>query len=309
MKKLRLLVSLITHDNDYQREQAAAAEQMARRLDVDLEVLYCGGDAIRQGEHLLKFIQGPAEGRPDAIIVEPAGTGMPHVAKAATMAGIGWAVLNCDADYLPALRAASRVPVCAVNTDNVEVGRIQGRQFAALLPHGGTLLYIEGPSATIPAQHRNAGMHATLPRNIEIRSLKGAWTELSGSKAVTSLLNLSTSRQLRVGLIGAQNDAMALGARKAIQELDHSDERRRWLEAPLTGCDGVPETGQTWVRRGLLTATVIIPPLTSVAMELLVNAIRAGKQPPERTLTQPSSFPAIEKLSAVPGLSASAAKV
>ncbi len=69
MKKLRFLVSLITQENDYQREQAAAAEEAARRLGVDLEILYCGGDAIHQGEQLLEVIQGPVEGRPEAMIV------------------------------------------------------------------------------------------------------------------------------------------------------------------------------------------------------------------------------------------------
>lgn len=304
MKKLRFLVSLITQDNDYQREQGGAAEEMARRLDVDLEILYSGSDAIHQGEQLLKVIQGPAEARPDAIIVEPAGTGMPHVAKAATIAGIGWAVMNCDADYIPALRAAAGVPVCAVNTDNAEVGKIQAKQFAALLPNGGMVLYIEGPAGSVPAQQRKMGMNATLPHNIEIRTLKGAWTELSGFKAASSLLKLSTSRELRVGVVGSQNDAMALGARRAVQDLGEGDERRQWLHLPFTGCDGVPDTGQAWVRRGLLAATVVTPPLTRVAMEQLVNSIQLGIQPPERTLIQPSSFPAIDKLGAGAGMSA-----
>ncbi len=296
MKKLRIAVSLITRDNDYQRQQGAAAEEAARRLDVQLETAYCGGDAIQQGQQLLHMIQGPVEARPDAIIVEPAGTSMPHVARAATAAGIGWAVLNCDAEYIPALRSAARAPVFAVNTDNVEVGRIQGRQFAALLPNGGIVLYIEGPAATVPAQHRKAGMQATLPRQIEIRSLKGAWTEISGFNAASSLMKLSTSRQLCVGVVGSQNDAMAIGVRKALEDLGDSDERRQWLHAAFTGCDGVPETGQTWVRRGLLTATVVTPPLTNVAMELLVHSTQSGKPVPERTLTQPYSFPEIEHL-------------
>ncbi len=296
MKKLRFLVSLITQDNDYQREQASAAEEAAQRLEVDAEIVYSGGDAIQQSEQLLKVIQGPAAERPDAILVEPAGTGMPQVARAAMNAGVGWAVMNSDVDYLPTLRAVARVPVCAVNSDNVAVGKIQGKQFTALLPNGGTVLYIEGPAGSVPAQHRKTGMTAALPRNVEVRYLKGAWTEQSGFKAVTSLLALSTSRTLHVGVVGSQNDAMALGARKAVQELAVGDERRKWLEASFTGCDGVPSSGQTWVRRGVLTATVITPPLTNTALELLVNAIKMGTQPPEKTLIAPSSFPALDML-------------
>jgi hypothetical protein len=37
-KKLSVLVSLITQDNDYQREQAAAAESAARKLDFTVKI-------------------------------------------------------------------------------------------------------------------------------------------------------------------------------------------------------------------------------------------------------------------------------
>ena len=39
MKKLRILVSLTTNDNDYQIEQAAAADEAARRLGVDVQII------------------------------------------------------------------------------------------------------------------------------------------------------------------------------------------------------------------------------------------------------------------------------
>jgi len=37
MDKLRILVSLTTDDNDYQIEQAQSAEQMARKLGVEIQ--------------------------------------------------------------------------------------------------------------------------------------------------------------------------------------------------------------------------------------------------------------------------------
>ena len=83
MKRLRVVVSLITRENDYQVEQAAAAEDAARRLGIDVEVLYADGDAIQQSQQILKFVQAERESRPDGIILEPAGgTGLPQVARA-----------------------------------------------------------------------------------------------------------------------------------------------------------------------------------------------------------------------------------
>ena len=295
MKKLKVVLGLITQDNDYQREQALEAERTARRLGIDLQVFYAGNDAINQSRQLLGVIQVAVEARPDAVVVEPVGTGMGHVAKAAADRGIGWMVLNREADYLKPIRSASDAPVGSLDCDNEEVGRIQGRQFGALLPDGGAVLYIEGP-VTDAARQRRVGMEETLPRNIEIKPLRGKWTEESAFQAVTA--GLSPARHLNVGVIGCQNDAMARGARRAIEAQRSSKERETWLSLPFTGCDGVPATGQAWLRQGLLAATVIIPPLTGIALDMLAKAIQAGTQVPERTLTKPTSRPSIEELRA-----------
>jgi hypothetical protein len=46
----------------------------------------------------------------------------------------------------------------------------------------------------------------------------------------------------------------------------------------------------------LLAATVIVPPNTRLAIEMLVAAIQQGKTPGELALTVPLSFPTIEEL-------------
>ncbi|HLH09901.1 MAG TPA: substrate-binding domain-containing protein [Terriglobales bacterium] len=296
MKKLRILASLTTHDNDYQREQAASLESGARKLGVDLQIVYANNDAINQSQQLLKVIQGPADARPDAIMLEPVGTGLPQVAKAAVAVGIGWVVMNRDVDYLTELRRSAKMPVFGLSSDHNEVGRIQGRQFGILTEPGQCVLYIEGPTVSDASRYRTSGMNTTKPPEIEVKTLKGSWTETSAYNAVSSWLKLSTSRNLPVGVVGCQNDAMAIGARRAFQELTKDADRERWLRLPFTGCDGLPGTGQTYVRRGSLTATVVIPALGGHALEMLVKAVQTGSLPPERTLTVPSSYPSLEEL-------------
>src|ERR1022692_20724 len=104
-----------------------------------------------------------------------------------------------------------------------------------------------------------------------------------------------TSQETRIDLVGAQDDSMAAGARKAFAEIAEG-ERERWLKIPFTGCDGLPKTGQAWIRNGLLAATIYIRPNTDLALEMLTEAIRTGTQPPERRLTVPESLPSIEEL-------------
>jgi len=230
MKKLRFLISLTTNDNDYQIEQAKSAEQMARRLGVEIQIVYADNDAITQSTQILKVVQADENQRPSAVVFEPVGgTALPQVARAAASAGIGWAVLNRDANYILELRRSSSAPTFGVTSDHLEIGRIQGRQFAALLPHGGSILYIQGPAENSAAKERAQGMQETKPANIHVTVLRGQWTEESAQRAVRSWLKLSTSQKAAIDLIGAQDDSMAVGARKAFEELANESERERWL--------------------------------------------------------------------------------
>lgn len=297
MKKLNFVVALTTKDNDYQTHQAAAANETARKLGVDIQILYAENDSILQSQQLLKIIQSHSDTHPDGIIFEPVGgTALPQVARAAVAAGISWVVMNREVDYVEELRKTYRVPIFSVSSNHEEIGRIQGRQMEALLPQGGSVLYFQGPSETTACKNRASGMYETKPVGIQVKVMKGQWTEASAHKTVSSWLMLSTSHQTQINAVICQNDAMAAGARKAFQEIPNTMERDRWLSLPYTGVDGVPETGQAWVRNGLLTATVVVPPNTGQALEMLVKAVQTGVMPPERTYTAPRSYPDLERL-------------
>jgi len=297
MKKLKFLVSLHTRENDFQIAQALSAEEAASRFGIAAEIVFADNDAVNQSTQILQAIQNRVESRPDAIVVEPLGANaLAQVARAACAAGIGWVVVNRSPDYIAELRRTATAPVFAVSSDHGEIGRIQGKQFAALLPKGGSILYIEGPSQSSSAQARTAGMLETKPANIQVAMLKGRWTEESAERAVRSWLQLATSQRAWIDLVGAQDDSMAMGARKAFQRVTNEQERARWLSLPFTGCDGLPATGQTWVREGRLAATIHVPPLTGKAIETMVEAIQNGARPPEHAVTASFSVPSVEML-------------
>ena len=301
MKQLDFVLSLTNSENDYQLEQVNAAEEAAKRLGVNLRILDADNNAIDQSQQLLKIIQSHSDSHPDGIIFEPVGgTAMPQVARAAAAAGIGWVVLNREVEYIADLRKAYRIPAFTLTTDHEEVGRIQGRQFGALLPGGGSVLYIQGPSESPAAKQRTSGMYETKPVDVQVKLMKAQWTETSAYRTVSSWLRLSTSHQMHIEVIAAQDDSMAMGARKAFEELPSGAARDRWLSAPYLGCDGLPNSGQAWVREGRLTATVYIPPNAGTALKMLAKAVQTGTMPEEQTLTVPVSYPAIETLASVP---------
>src|SRR5207249_9755556 len=166
--------------NDFQLEQAASARLAAQDLGAELEIVYADSDTITQSTQLLRAIQADELLRPSAIVFEPVGgTALPQVARAAVAAGIGWAVLNRDANYIPELRRSSSAPIFGVSSDHLEIGRIQGRQFAALLPKGGSILYIQGPAENSAAKERTTGMQEMKPSNIHFTLLRAQWTEES----------------------------------------------------------------------------------------------------------------------------------
>jgi ABC-type sugar transport system substrate-binding protein len=297
MKQLHFVVSLPS-ENSYQREQAARAKETARQLGVEVQVVHADNDAVKQSQQILDVIQSKTHPLPDAILFEPlTSTGLGRAAEAAVAAGVGWVILNADVDYVERLRAHTKVPVFAVTRDHTEIGRIQGRQFAALLPTGGTALYVQGPANSSAAVQRTIGLESTKPANIKLKTLRSQWTESDAHKTVSGWLRLSTSRSEAIDLIGCQYDGIAMGARKAFEEMLDAKERERWLTLPFTGVDGLPTEGQAWVNQGVLAATVVAPTTTQVGIQLLARALESGVQPPERTLIELKSYPSLEELS------------
>jgi ABC-type sugar transport system substrate-binding protein len=299
MSKLRFLISLVTKENDYQREQAAASELVARELDVDVEVIYADNDAIMQSQQLLDILQSSRKSDFAGFILEPAGgTSMNQVAREAIRNQIAWVVLNREIDSFDDLRRGAKVPLFSVSSDHQEIGRIQGRQIGALLNRGGSVLYLHGPATSQVAQRRAAGMQSAKPANVSAKIIRCAnWTELSGHQAVSSWLRLMVANKDQLDLIVGQNDFLAVGARKAFRQAAGDVGGERWGKLRFTGVDGLPKTGQTWVRDGILAATVIVPPNTTPALKMLVHALRNNSAPPEKTLVAPFSFPEVAQLS------------
>lgn len=291
MERLRIALVAV-ENNDFQKMQAASAQEAASRLDVELQVVHIDHDALMQSQEILKLLQSPPPARPHGILFEPVGTALAKPAQLAAVENVGWVILNrSNVDYLPEFRTNYSPPMFCVTTSHTEVGRVQGEQMGRLVQSGGVVLYIQGPSDNEASRQRTAGMQAAKPPLLEIRYMKGTWTEKSGYQAIQSFLALSTSRQAAVKLVAAQNDAMALGARRAFMELTSGQDFQHFSNVPFIGCDGLPNGGQAAVRKGELAATVVIPPNAGHAVEVLADALRKRKQPEERILTTPISFP------------------
>ncbi len=285
----KVVVSLITKDQEFQELQASDAARAGAKLGLEVEVLFAENNAVLQIQQLFKFVHAPEAERPAAIVTETVtGEGLERVARNAVRAGIAWVLVNRKVPYLEGLRKERpELATFMVSTDQEEIGRIQARQFRALLPRGGSLLYVQGPADTSVAQDRLRGAEQGLRgSNVEMKTVNGDWTELSGEKAVSSWLKLKSSEGFRFEVVGSQNDSMAVGARRAVQTLRGPSSGIRF-----TGCDGLAEGGCRLVDQGKLAATVVTPSNTGPALERLATWLRSGLVPPREVLLEPHSYP------------------
>jgi ABC-type sugar transport system substrate-binding protein len=295
VKKLNCVLS-IPGDAIYLREQVAIAKTTADRLGVELQVVDAEMDPVNQGQQLLKFVQAPAAERPQGILLEPvSAAGLPRVAEAAVAAGIGWLVSNAQVDYLGTLRKNAKAPLFQVSQDHVEVGRIQGRQLGAILPEGGTVLYLRGPSMSSIATRRFEGLDSAKPKNVDVKSVKvqGSSAE-SAYTAVSSWLNLSTVKPEGTRIIASQNADFIFGARKAFETTTDA-EKKKWLALPCAGV-GIPKQIKPLVDQGVFRAAVLTSLTMDIGLEMLVRAMKEGSQPPEKTFVEAHSYPSLEEL-------------
>jgi hypothetical protein len=144
---------------------------VARREGVALDIVFSENFAAQQAHDIMRFLHANGDQRL-GLIVQTVGDiaqidGTPlsaqpvyRLALRAAAKGAGWIVLNREADaQVAALRKDfPSLPIGIVTPDQKELGRVQGRQFKALLPRGGRLLYVLGIPSTSSAQDRRAGM-------------------------------------------------------------------------------------------------------------------------------------------------------
>lgn len=290
----KIFVSL-PGENEFQVLQADDARQTATRLGIEAEIAHAENHAIEQIQQIFRALH--AETPPKAVVVEPvASEGLERLARKAAAAGIGWAELNSTSEYIRALRA--EFPLSAtftVGSDQVEIGRLQADQMRALLPQGGTALYLVGLRGSAAAEERLKGTNERLAGgNIQLLLLDAQWSEESAERALRSWQRLKSSENAKVDLVAAQNDSMAHGARSAIASDPNLS--GRLSSVPFLGIDGVPSVGQAYVKSGQQTATIIMPSNTGPAISAATRWLRSQAMPEAAIRVAIESMPGISEL-------------
>jgi ABC-type sugar transport system substrate-binding protein len=288
-------------ENDYQQRLRDDALATAAQLGFRVNVFAAHNDPAAQGDQIAKAMTGPGASDLLAVLVSPVfDESLAGVARVAGSAGVGWALLNREASYLESLRTDfPRLPIFSATPDQVEIGRLQGRQAKAALRGGGHVLYIMGPINTSSAKRRLEGMQQEMAGGAwTLTLLDGDWTSEGARLVVERWLEGPGLEAPMPGIVCAQNDDMALGARQALRDAGSRRGNDRLSEVPVSGCDGSPGFGKRLVREKRLMATVEVPSASGPAMQWIARARDGAERPPAVVMLPVNSVPALHEIRA-----------
>jgi ribose transport system substrate-binding protein len=294
----RIGLFVISNATGYQRLLVDDATRTAGRLRVDLEVFSGDDTAALQSAQIIKFLNAHA-GEQLAVIVMPVSDigheqALESLARKVLAKGAGWIALNRDLeDNVRKMRGEfPALPVGLLRVDNRQVGRLQGRQVKLLVPAGGAVLCVTGSVFTSAARDRKAGFLEACGGTFSVAEVEGTWSAESGEKAVARWLQSSAAQEVSLRAVACQNDAMAVGARQALHRAAREKGRAEWTRVPVFGVDGLADEGQRLVDERTLSATVVLPPTSGAAVELVTRFWREGAPIPERVVLDPRPYPA-----------------
>jgi ABC-type sugar transport system substrate-binding protein len=301
----RIAVFLINPDSPHQQHLKAVAVGAAARLRAEVVVHFAGSESagssviqIRQVHEILS----DKGSRFDAVIVHPvSGPGSERIVQNLARAGLPCLIINRSFEGLQALRQEfPKVLFCCISPDQVEVGRIQGRQFLRLHEDTGLVLYVQGPLLATAVQQRLTGMREVL-RSSKLREglVSGDWLASKAAAAVDAWFSANAAESPLPSIIGCQNDAMALGAYEALERLATKRADPSLKRIPVTGCDGAPDYGALFVRQGKLAATVELEDPMEAAFGVLERYFNRGEMPPLEIRLAARSLPELTVLKAV----------
>ncbi|MBP5278220.1 MAG: substrate-binding domain-containing protein [Prevotella sp.] len=252
-KKYRIAVSQCSQD--IWRDKLNEELMMSTYLYDNVELLLASADDNDklQVEQINQFVKDGV----DLLIVAPnqMATVTPAIDRAYDM---GLPVIVFDR------KTSSEKFTAYIGADNYEMGKLMGEYIAAQLQGKGKVLEIQGLKGSSPAMERHDGFVDALkahPAITLVASLQGDWTEESAMQAVKDYDGDLSG----IDFVFGQNDRMAVGARKALNN----------THTRYCGIDALPgkDNGVDYVQRGILDASYIYPTRGDLVMQLAMDIL------------------------------------
>jgi ribose transport system substrate-binding protein/inositol transport system substrate-binding protein len=235
-QKYGLFMSHMT--NAFTIEMSDAVKAKATELGLDLTVYDGGQDAAKQASQVETAVtQGIS-----CIVIEPASVdGLVPAIEAATKAGIPVVVVN---QMISKPEAATSF----VGVKNVEGGELEMRTAAEAMGGKGNVAFLLGPMGSDAQLGRTEGYYNVLKDYPDITVVFEQTANWKTDEALTLVENWLQSGT-EINAIVANNDGMALGALKAVEDAQLLDKIK------VYGLDATPDALAA-VKEGKLAATI-----------------------------------------------------
>jgi len=293
MKTVALL--LADEENAYQQLLVKVAKELSGEYGIEvLPPRFAGNREVEQISQFYDCITSAT--RPDGIVsMLVSAESMKGSVKEVAKAGVDCVLLNRIPAFLRQMSEEhTEVLLASVAPDQAEVGRFQGRQCLKILPDGGNVILILGVEGAPSARERREGFLEVAGDKVTVRECHGRWQKDRAEAAVNRFFGKGEARN-KVDLFVCQSDPMAAGVRAALDNQTKVSGSAEIAKIPIIGCDGLPDEGQRMVRAEKIDATVVMPPSSPQALEILSTYWNQGVRTLNSTLP-PTSFPPIDAL-------------
>jgi len=224
--------------NAWAKEAAESMEAAAEAAGAEMIVNEAGKDINKQ----VSQIESGINQKVDAIIIEPVSAdGVLPAVEAAMDKGIPVIIFN------QAISDLSKA-TCFVGVSNEDGGYMEMSRAIEDLGGKGNVALLLGPLGSEGQMGRSAGYQKAMDENPDVKVAfeeTANWTTEEALKLVENWLQTGTE----INAVVAQNDGMALGAVKAIEDKNLGDQIK------VYGLDAVPDALQA-VKDGRLAITV-----------------------------------------------------
>jgi ABC-type sugar transport system substrate-binding protein len=306
MTEAKRLALFLTRKDEAQLMWAATVREQARLRGYAFQERWTE-ESVAQNRAISDCLY---QGTADALIVLPVSTSGPAVLLSqAASKGIAIILINrLTHDLNPAMgwslprlrKDFPSVLTIRVAPDEMSIGRVQGEQILALLPRGGTVIYVQGNMLTSGGIDRTAGLQEVLAgRSIyNVGKVDGGWTSPGAEAALHAWLGLMLlNTDYHPRLVVSQSEMMVEGIQRALDRAANQFSRPELRGLPITGCDGMAGFKRA-VDKGRLAATVELPSRAEAAMRVLDEFWARGLIPSALEVLMPaSSYPSLEDLS------------
>ncbi len=268
-KEIKLGFAHVALNNPYYIAMEQAARQTAAQMGASITIEVAHGDVVKQNQQIGTLLDAGV----NALIVN-------SVSEYGTMASIkrakemGIPVVAIDrplyGDYL-----------CYVGIDQWRAGLLQGQYITErLLPQGGNIVMLLG----VPGEPATIGRGNGMLNVVQHPKFAGKYKLLGSYRADYNMaLGYDKMKEAieqfggQIDLVYGLNDAMVLGALKALREAGLT-------KVMVAGVDGQKEAYAEIATSGQYRSTVINNPseITSKAVQILVEHLTSGKPPQSR---------------------------